>query len=166
MSRHGSRGVTLVELCFGLAIVAVLAGMAMPALRSARSSSAMHGTTFELAAGLQLARANAIVQAHPGVLCLSDAAGICLRGNGPASSWRAFIEQEGRETTLALRSLPSGVVLYATRPRLTFWPHSLSASTATLTICDTRGVVRPRSIVLSQAGRARLAGASQDRCDA
>lgn len=164
MSRHGSRGVTLVELCFGLAIVAVLAAMAMPALRSARNSGAVHGATFELAAGLQLARANSIVEASPGVLCLSDAAGTCLRGSGPASSWRVFLERDGREATLALRSLPAGVALHATRPRVTFWPHSLSASTATLTICDTQDVVHPRSIVLSQAGRARLASAPRARC--
>ena len=166
MDGQGSRGFTLVELCCGLVIVGLLAGMAVPSLRSARNSGAIHSASFELLAGLQQARAGSIVAAHPGVLCLSDAAGSCLRGDGPATAWRVFLDQDGRETTLALRPLPAGLKLHATRPRLTFWPHSLSASTATLTICDTQQVVPPRAIVLSQTGRARVAPATRDRCRA
>ena len=157
-------GITLLELCFALAIVGVLAGLAVPSLRAARGSSAMHGAAFELMAGLQQARAGSIVEARPGVLCLSDAAGNCLRGSGPARAWRAFLEWDGRETTLASRTLPPGVVLHSSRTRLTFWPHSLSASTATLTICDARGSARPRAIVISQTGRIRLANAREADC--
>jgi hypothetical protein len=97
-------------------------------------------------------------------LCLSDAAGTCLRGSGPARAWRAYLDRDGQETTLALRPLPAGIVLHASRPRLMFWPHSLSASTATLTICDSRGHARPRAIVISQAGRARLGDGAPERC--
>jgi type IV fimbrial biogenesis protein FimT len=157
-------GITLLELCFALAVAGVLAGLAIPSLRSARNAGAVHGAAFELVAGLQQARAGSIVEARPGVLCLSDAAGNCLRGGGPAGAWRAYLDNQGQETTLALRSLPAGILLHATRPKLTFWPHSLSASTTTLTICDARGSARPRAIVVSQTGRARLMNASKDRC--
>jgi len=157
-------GITLLELCFALAIVGVLAGLAIPSMRSARGSSAIHAAAFELLAGLQQARAGSIVEARPGVLCLSDAAGTCLRGSGPARAWRSYLEWEGRETTLTLRPLPPGVVLHSSRPRLTFWPNSLAASTATLTICDSQGAARPRAIVVSQAGRARLGDGTPERC--
>jgi len=159
-------GITLLELCFALAILGVLAGLAIPSLRSARGSGAVHAAAFELLAGLQQARASSIVEARPGVLCLSDAAGICLRGGGPARAWRVYLEKDGQETTLALRPLPAGIELHASRPRLTFWPHSLAASTATLTICDSQGVARPRAIILSQAGRARLGNGTPERCRA
>jgi len=159
------RGITLVELCFGLAIVAVLAGLSIPALRFARAAGAVHGTVFELAAGLQQARASAIVEARPGTLCLADATGRCLRGNGPAKAWRVFLEGD-HESTLALRALPAGVVLYATRPKITFWPYANAATTTTLTICASHGDTRPRAIVVSQSGRARLANSSPDRCRA
>jgi type IV fimbrial biogenesis protein FimT len=159
------RGLTLLELCFGVAIVAVLAGLSIPSLRATRASGAVHAAAFELAAGLQRARASAIVEARPGTLCIADATGRCLRGNGPAKAWRVFLEG-GVEFTLAQGPLPAGVVLYATRPRTTFWPHSGAAGTTTLTICHVQGDARPRAIVVSQSGRARFADSAPERCQA
>src|SRR5688572_32993224 len=53
---NGSRGVTLIELLFGLAIVSILAGLAFPSMRTGSVKSA----TFELMAGLQQTRASSI----------------------------------------------------------------------------------------------------------
>ena len=166
--RNGSRGVTLIELCFGLAIAAMLAGLAVPGFRADLRAAAVRSATYELLAGLQQARAGAIVEARTGVLCLSDTAGNCLT-DGPgaqvqAYAWQAFLEVNGRPLLLAGRSLPAGVVLRSSRVRLKFWPDSLAASTGTLTICDAQQVARPRGIVLSQGGRARLATASESAC--
>src|SRR3954469_13565875 len=72
--RHGSHGVTLIELCFGLAVMAILAGLAVPGLRSAVRNAAMRGAVLELLSGLQQARTSSIAQSRPGVFCLSDAA--------------------------------------------------------------------------------------------
>ena len=99
-------------------------------------------------------------------MCLSDAAGACLRGNGPASSWQAFLQDRERRRPLAARALPAGVLLRASRPRLEFWPDSFAASTITLTICDAQGVARPRAIIVSQTGRVRLAAAVDGSCAA
>src|SRR5690349_13997010 len=55
-TRQGSHGVTLIELCFGLAVVAILAGLAVPTLRPALRNAAMRGAVLELLAGLQQAR--------------------------------------------------------------------------------------------------------------
>jgi type IV fimbrial biogenesis protein FimT len=165
LNRNSSRGITLVELCFALAIVGVLASLSIPSLRSARAAGAVHGATFELAAGLQQARASAIVEARPTALCLADATGRCLRGNGPAMAWRVFRDETG-EPTITLRPLPAGVLLYATRPKVTFWPLANAASTTTLTICASHGDARPRAIVISQSGRTRHADSSPERCHA
>ena len=162
--RNACPGFTLIELCFGLAIVGILAGLAIPSLRSALRASAVRSAVFELAAGIQQARAGSIVEARPAVLCLSDSAGNCLGNGGPSAAWRSFLEAGGRQSALTLRTLPSGVALYATRPQLTFWPHSLAASTVTLTICDLQNIARPRAIILSQSGRARVADAAPERC--
>ena len=162
--RNGSRGVTLIELCFGLAIVAILTAVAVPSMRGALRAGAVRSATLELLAGVQQTRASSILQARPGTLCLADAAGNCLRGNGPAASWQAWLMDRDRRVPLAGRALPAGVVLRATRPRLEFWPDAFAASTITLTICDTQQVTRPRAIVVSQAGRVRLGEAPAGSC--
>ncbi len=163
--RNGSRGVTLFELCFGLAIVAILTGLAVPSMREALRAGAIRSATLELLAGVQQTRASSIVEARPGTLCLSDAAG-CL----PARKWpgdrpgRRFCRTANGGARWPRAPCPPGVVLRASRPQLEFWPDSFAASTITLTICDAQGVARPRAIVVSQAGRVRLAAAADGSC--
>ena len=164
--RKGSPGITLFELCFGLAIVGILTGLAVPSFRGALRAGAVRSATLELLAGVQQTRASSIVEARPGTLCLSNAAGDCLRGTGPASSWQAFLRDGDRRLPLAARTLPADVVLHASRPQLEFWPDAFAASTITLTICDTQGVTPPRAIVISQSGRVRLGAATEAGCAA
>jgi type IV fimbrial biogenesis protein FimT len=164
--RQGSPGVTLVELVFCVAVVGILAAIAVPSLRSALRAAAVRSATFELLAGLQQARASAITSARPATWCLSDTGGQCLAGNGPAQAWVAFLQDSGHPAPLAGGALPRGIELRATRPRLTFAPDDLAASTGTLTICDRQGIAPPRAIVLSQSGRVRLADAGAQDCAA
>src|SRR4051812_44147914 len=65
-TRHGSYGVTLIELCFALAVVAILAGLAVPNLRSALQNAAMRSAVLELLTGLQQTRTSSIAQSRPG----------------------------------------------------------------------------------------------------
>jgi type IV fimbrial biogenesis protein FimT len=156
----------LIELCFSVAVVAMVVGLAVPSMRTALRNTAIRSATLELLAGLQQARTGSITEARPGVLCLSDPDGRCVTGNGPALAWSAFLEGRGNSTPLAGGRLPRGLELRATRPRLTFWPDSLAASTATLTICDVAGLARPRAVVLSQTGRVRVVDAAAEDCGA
>jgi type IV fimbrial biogenesis protein FimT len=164
MGVRKNRGLTLLELCVAMALAALLATLAVPAFRTAARNAAVRSAFFELSAGLQLARASAIVQAHRGALCLSRPSdGGCL-GQGSATAWSAFLEVDGAPQPLSARALPAGIVLHATRNRLDFWPDSRAASTGTLTICDTHGVARPRAIVVSQLGRIRLTEGDDSEC--
>ena len=169
-----NRGVTLIELCFALAVVAVLASLAAPGFRSALRESAVRSAAYDLMAGLQQTRGSSILEGRAGVLCLTDAAGFCRAS--PAGAWRAYLVPSAipggisatdagtRALPLAERALPAGVELRANRPRLTFWPTALAADTGTLTICDSAGVARPRAIVISHNGRARMAPAAAEAC--
>jgi type IV fimbrial biogenesis protein FimT len=155
---------TLIELCFGLAIVAMLAGMAAPGFHSSLRAAAVRSATFELLAGLQQARGNAILESRPANLCPSDAAGNCLSAYTPSSYWRASVETDAGRTPPGSHALPAGVVVRASRSPLRFWPDALGASTGTLTICDSHGIAPPRAIVLSLSGRARLTTAARASC--
>jgi prepilin-type N-terminal cleavage/methylation domain-containing protein len=164
-NRKGSRGVTLIELCFGLAVVAILAGLAVPSMRGVLRAGAVRSATLELLAGVQQTRATSILAARTATLCLSDQAGNCLHGNAPAGAWSAFLDDDGNTRTLDRRELPAGIVLRASRNRLDFWPYALAASTNTLTICDSQGIAPPRTIVISQTGRVRLEDGARASCD-
>lgn len=161
-----TRGFTLLELCVGLALVAVLASLATPSFRSSLRSAAVRTATYELMGGLQQTRGTAVVESRPGVLCLADAAGNCRATGEPAPAWRAFLEADSGARTLVARTLPAGITVRGTRPRVRFSARALAASAATLTICDAQGVAAPRAIVVSQAARARLATASEADCRA
>jgi type IV fimbrial biogenesis protein FimT len=162
--KNRCRGVTLIELCLGLAIVAVIAGMAAPGFRSALRAAAVRSATFELLAGLQRTRGNAILESQPLDLCPSDSAGICVDAGVSTPYWRAAVESDSGNQAVTSHSLPAGVVVRSSRSPLRFSPDALGASTGTLTICDVQGVAPPRAIVLSLSGRARLAPAPSEAC--
>ena len=178
-NRKRPLGVTLIELCFGLSIVAMLVGMAAPGFRGSLRAAAVRSATVELLAGLQQTRANAILLARPADLCPSDAAGHCLAPYTPSSYWHTSLQPDislsdsrpadsgpfgsGHEPPVR-HDLPAGVVVRASRSPLRFWADAQSASTGTLTICDTHGIAAPRAIVLSLSGRPRLADATAEKC--
>jgi type IV fimbrial biogenesis protein FimT len=161
-----SRGITLLELCFALALLAVLAGLAAPGFRTSLRTAAVRSASFDLLAGLHEIRAVAILQGRVGVFCPAGVglSGDCLPASASAPAWQSFLEEGSARAALAAQDLPRGVEVRATRSPLRFWPHAHAASTGTLTICDVQAVAAPRAIVISQSGRARLAAAAADAC--
>jgi len=157
-------GVTLIELLFGLAIVAVLAGLAAPGFRQSLRASAVRAATYELLAGLQQTRGGSIVESHPGLLCPSDSAGTCLPAATAGAFWRWSVDAPGQPPELEPRALPEGIVARSSRSPIRFSPTALNASNATLTICDLRGIARPRAIVINVSGRARISAAAESTC--
>lgn len=157
-------GVTLIELLFSIALIALLAALATPGFRSGLRSAAVRSATFELAVGLRQIRASSIVEARPALLCPIDSSGNCLASGSDAAGWRAFIEEGSTPRELGGQGLPAGVFLRATRSPIHFWPSSFAASAGTLTICDAQRVAPPRALVISASGRARLEAADPGAC--
>jgi type IV fimbrial biogenesis protein FimT len=153
-------GISLIELCFGLAIVAIIAGLAAPGFRGTLRAAAVRAATFDLLAGLQQTRGTAILESRALNLCPSDASGRCVAAGVPTSYWQVSSPEGGRTGN----ALPAGIAVRATRSPLWFSPDALGATTGTLTICDERRVAPPRAIVLSVSGRARLEPAPIGAC--
>jgi type IV fimbrial biogenesis protein FimT len=159
-------GVTLIELCFALMVAAVLASLAAPGFRTALRTTAVRSAAYDLMSDLQQTRGSAILEGRPAVLCIAGAQG-CEGSNATGrSGWRAFIDVAGDARPLVERYLPEGLAIRASRTRLTFRPDALSADTGTLTICDARGIARPRAIVISRNGRPRFAAPADEACRA
>jgi type IV fimbrial biogenesis protein FimT len=161
---RNASGLTLIELIFGLAIIAILAGLAMPGFRQTLRAAAVRAATYELLAGLQQTRGGSIVESQPALLCPSDSAGNCLPPATAGAFWRWSIETPGRLPELEGRALPEGVVALSSRSPIRFSPNALSASNATLTICDLQGIAPPRAIIISVTGRARISTEATSTC--
>lgn len=86
--RDHIRGVSLVEACTVLAVIAVLAASAAPSFKQARTRKAVEGAAAELAAQLHLARNEAQALATPVRLSLyATPSGTCaLVHTGPATA--------------------------------------------------------------------------------
>jgi prepilin-type N-terminal cleavage/methylation domain-containing protein len=154
--RKGFRGVTLIELSFGLAIAAVIVGLAAPGFQSTLRAAAVRSAAFDLLAGLQQARGSAILESRAFSVCPSDVSGICVAAGVSAGFW---------QVSDAAHVLPAGIVVRTTRSPLWFSADGLGASNGTLTICDERRIASPRAIVLSVTGRARVEAASLEDCE-
>jgi Tfp pilus assembly protein FimT len=165
-SRPGPAGVTLLELCFALALVAVLSTLAAPGLRASQRTAAVRAAAYELLAALHQVRTQSILESRTGALCLSGRSGGCQSPPASGAAWQSYLEGTRGTENLGVGTLPRGVVVHVNRSPLRFWPHAHSASPATLTICDEQGVAGPRAIVVSQTGRARLTNAPAEACAA
>jgi type IV fimbrial biogenesis protein FimT len=157
-------GMTLIELLFGLGIVAILAGLAVPGFHQSLRASAVRAATYELLAGLQQTRGSAILESQAGMLCPSDASGNCLPAATAGTYWRWSTESPGHPQEFRARALPEGIVARASRSPIRFSPNALNASNATLTICDLHGAAPPRAIIINVSGRARVAVAADAAC--
>jgi type IV fimbrial biogenesis protein FimT len=169
-SVHARRaGASLLELLFSLGMLCLLTALAAPGFEATLRAAAVRSATFELLAGLQQIRTQAILEGRPGRLCPvgpDGPDGDCLAPAAPAAGWRAELRTDSGWREVGGQTLPPGVLLRASRSPLSFSPDSVSASTGTLTICDQRGIALPRAIVVSQMGRARVTSLTMAECPA
>ena len=156
MERHA--GMTLIELLTVLALVAILAGLAVPALEGllldARRAAAMDG----LLRAAWFARTEALRRGAPVLLCAS-ADGLRCASDPAAWSfgWRVTPD---REPELTLRRGTGAVDprarLLANRSTFRYEPHDRRSTTGTRAWCDRRGADAARAVVIAPTGRPRL----------
>jgi type IV fimbrial biogenesis protein FimT len=167
-SQEVQHGFSLIELAIALAMAAILASMAAPAVEQLRARLQVAGAARALLAAFHLARSTAASRGQAMSLCQVDATGICVGGGLAASGWRVRIEPiagvppppEGLLQTLT--QLPPSVTLYANRSSVTFWPQARAGATATFVLCPTLAVTRPSAVIVSQTGRPRISDRAAD----
>lgn len=162
MRRH--RGFTLIELVIALAVVGILAGIALPAIKNAGEAARSGAAKGELLASWLGGVSHAAVTGSEVVACPGDANG-CRGGTDWSVGWIVFADIDGNGTRSAnetlLKSvdpLPGKVHLRSTagRTRVVFQPNGGNAgSNVTFTLCDGRGAGKASTIVLSNGGNLR-----------
>jgi type IV fimbrial biogenesis protein FimT len=160
------RGVTLVEMPFALAVLAVLLVLAMPAFGSLRASTTMRAARDDLATALASARNAAVIRNARAVVCPSADARTCRETTAWHDGWIVFLDANGdgrRDADEVVLSASQGhgtglaVVSSSGRQRATFRPDgSAAGSNLTLTICARGAASRPSTLVLNNAGRVRV----------
>ena len=86
-STHQHSGFTLVELLVTVAILAIIAAMAAPALGVFASRSAMRGISADFTLGMQRARTEAINRNECVVICMSSNGTSCATSSTSGSNW-------------------------------------------------------------------------------
>ncbi len=163
-----ARGLSLVELIGVLAIVAVLLGSALPALRNLVASQALQSTASLLETDIQYARAIASSSGQPvrlSLQALPDAGTCYVIHTGAAHACRcagggqAVCEGGARLFRLEEQRLASGITLVPVERSMQFDPGKGTVTpTATIRVLDQEG--RDLRQVVNIMGRVRSCVAS------
>lgn len=165
MQTKVQHGVSLVELLFVVAILAILAGVALPATGTLRANAQQQNARSELTVALNQARIRAI-HAHTSVVaCPSDDGLQCSGGTNWHHGWLVFEDRnrngrldEDETVIVQQQAQPAGQVIVSSTGRTRVrYRHdgSASGSNVTFTFCDQRGADHASSIVINNAGRIR-----------
>lgn len=99
MKKPHSKGFTLIELMYGIAIAGILFVVAVPMMTSMVRSARITSNANDLVAGVQLARSEAVKRRAIVRLCRTDqfnaAAPTCGEGAGWQSGWIVYVDAGG-----------------------------------------------------------------------
>ncbi|TAK54886.1 MAG: prepilin-type N-terminal cleavage/methylation domain-containing protein [Gammaproteobacteria bacterium] len=152
----GIHGHTLTEVLAVLALVAILAGAAVPTFAGLLLDSRRDAAVLTAMHAVHAARQLAALRGADIQLCGSSDHQSCS-GTGDWSSGLLITSAGGEpERSLAIQGAAGGPRLRSNRPTIGFEAGTSFASPATLSICDRRGPTAARAVIISRSGRPRV----------
>jgi type IV fimbrial biogenesis protein FimT len=162
-------GFTLIELVVTLAVAAVIAAMAVPAMQAMINSGRLNSMAEELTAAMQLARSEAIRRATTVTMCGSANGTTCANGTD-WSRWiivgrdNAASDAAGAEVITVIRdsAMPAGMSLTGPAAGVRFNPSGLLNAETTVSACLPGATVpqNQRVVTVLISGSARSAKGS------
>ena len=161
--RHA--GFTLIELAVTTAVMALLAGIALPSMNALVEQQRASAAASSLMTHMQLARIAAVSRNRRTVLCPTPDGTACASGTDWSQGWMLFVDEDGNrrpdhgDDVLRQETEPTSrhlrIVSTAGRQQLRYLPDGTSAGTnLTLSICNDRGELLGR-VVVNNLGRPR-----------
>ncbi len=163
--RHA--GLTLVELLVALTIAVIVTTIAVPSFRWMILDTRLSTSVNDLVHDLALARSNAVIRGRPVVLCPSTDGAHCLAAPEWHRGWIVFVDSNrdrnrgpGEPRLRVHGPLAHGISAISSRARRRIVYHPLGfsyGSNLTVTFCASRHPGAARALILSNAGRPRIA---------
>ena len=151
-----ARGVTLVELTVVLALIAILAGYAVPAFHGLLLDSRRTAAVVSTLHAVNLARQLAAIRGENIHLCGSLDARQCSGGTDWSSGLLVTDDTDSLHRILPLPAYANSSAIRSNRSNVSFEGGTGFATPATLTICDRRGSAAARAVIISRSGRPRV----------
>ena len=154
--QSAARGITLVELVIVLALVAIVAGFAVPGFVGLLLDSRRTASVLLTLHAISLARQLAAIRGESIRLCGSQDARQCSGRTDWSSGLLVTDESDSLHRSLPLPGAGRSSAIRSNRSDVAFEGGSGFATPATVTICDRRGGPAARAIVISRSGRPRV----------
>ncbi len=159
-----AQGLTLIELMIVLSVAAILATIGLPAMAGLLAENRITAKSNLLMSHVQYARHAAITLRANVVACPSIDHLNCSGSNRWDHGWIVFIDRNnnGRpesadDVLRVINPEPHLLMHSAGRTRVRFQPTGGAFGTnLTIRVCDPSGRARPRAVVVSNPGRARV----------
>ncbi len=178
---RNAQGFTLIELLVSLALMAVLAGIAAPAMTATVRSVQLSTASNDLLWSLFMARSEAINRRSRVAVCKSEDGVLCAQGGGWEQGWLVFQDinnngQHEQGEAILHRAPPLAAELQVTG-NLTVARYVSYAPTGTtkligggfqagtIKLCRrSADAIEARQIIISSSGRPRVQKSRVDRC--
>jgi type IV fimbrial biogenesis protein FimT len=163
--RRHEFGVTLIELMFAIAILAILVTVAVPSFRDASLTSRLSSISNDLLASIQVARSESIKSNSVTTLCTSDDGTTCA-GSGDWEQGWIILDKDG-VVIQSHAALPNGykVAEASATEVLLFEPIGVGATAASFTVCRDDPVGNQERIVtVTATGMASVTRTTDGAC--
>lgn len=156
--RTTDQGFTLLEALIVMAVMAILLGVAVPALTDMLAEARRISAVNAIVATMNRARHAAVTERRRVTVCPSADGTLC--DSDWSDGWILWVQSEPvRHRQQALRG---AIRVAANRSRFRFNPHGLRATNGTLVVCASG---RASAVVISHTGRVRTTREVPDWAD-